>query len=278
MPMPDAGAQPDAGPMMTTDAAADAGADPGSGTCDRPCLIMHVHAFLDALVAHDASKLPLASTLKYTENGTTQETGKALWMTATKLHEDTRLEYADPKEGQVATQIVLDENGSSPVMYQVRLKVVEHQITEIESMSVRQRDAANGFFSIDGMKPEAMWSMPVDASKRMTREQLKAEVDHYIDYLDGKTDSSGVHLDMGCARYENGVQTASGVGFALQSWSFDVVPRYLVFDEEYGIAWGMFPFSMAATSLVVGEAFKVEGGKIMMIRAVMANMPAKAWD
>jgi hypothetical protein len=57
-----------------------------------------------------------------------------------------------------------------------------------------------------------------------------------------------------------------------------VVPRYLVFDEEYGIAWGMFPFSMSASSLVAGEAFEVEGGKIMMIRAVMANMPAKAWD
>jgi hypothetical protein len=40
----------------------------------------------------------------------------------------------------------------------------------------------------------------------------------------------------------------------------------------------MFPFSQAADSLVVGEAFKLMDGKIMMIQAVMANMPAKAWD
>jgi hypothetical protein len=40
----------------------------------------------------------------------------------------------------------------------------------------------------------------------------------------------------------------------------------------------MFPFTQASTSLVVGEAFKIFGGKIMMIQAVMANMPAKAWD
>ena len=32
------------------------------------------------------------------------------------------------------------------------------------------------------------------------------------------------------------------------------------------------------TSLVVGEAFKMIGGKIMMIQAVMAQMPAKAWN
>jgi hypothetical protein len=275
----------DAG-LMTSDAAAsgdaaagaDAAGDPGSGKCDRPCLIMHVHDFLDALVAHDGSKLPMATALKYTENGTAQMIGQGLWKSASKLHEDTRLEFADPDQGQVASQIVIDENGGTPVLYQARLKLVEHQITEIESMSVRQADAANGFFSVEGMKPEAIWNQPIDASKRLTRMQLKAEVDHYIDYLDGKTDSSGVHLDSGCARYENGIQTASGVGFALQNWAFDVVPRYLVFDEEYGIAWGMFPFAMTADSLVVGEAFKVVDGKIMMIRAVMANMPAKAWD
>lgn len=264
----------------TADAAggADAGADTGSGKCDRPCLIMHVHEFLDALVAHDGSKLPMATALKYTENGTAQMVGQGLWKSASKLHEDTRLEFADPDQGQVASQIVIDENGSTPVLYQARLKIVEHQITEIESMSVRQADAANGFFSVDGMKPEALWNQPIDASKRLTRVQLKAEVDKYIDYLDGKTNSSGVNLDSGCARYENGIQTASGAGFALQNWAFDVVPRYLVFDEEYGIAWGMFPFAMTASSLVVGEAFKVVDGKIMMIRAVMANMPAKAWD
>ena len=49
-------------------------------------------------------------------------------------------------------------------------------------------------------------------------------------------------------------------------------------DEEAGIIWGMLPFSQASTALVVGEAFKMIDGKIMMIQAVMANMPAKAWD
>ena len=57
-----------------------------------------------------------------------------------------------------------------------------------------------------------------------------------------------------------------------------MVDRYLVFDEEAGMVWGMFPFTHDAETLVVGELFKVIEGKIMMIQAVMANMPAKAWD
>jgi hypothetical protein len=52
----------------------------------------------------------------------------------------------------------------------------------------------------------------------------------------------------------------------------------LVIDEEAGITWGMFPFQQTATALVVGEAFKIIDGKIMMIQAVMTNMPTKAWD
>ena len=255
--------------------ALDAGGDPGG--CDRACLIAALHGYIDALVANDPSTLRLSTMLKYTDNGSTAQVGQGLWQTASGLRADTRLDYADPKQGQVATQLVIDENGTTPVMYQVRLKLVAGEITEIESMTVRQRGAANGFFSVENMKPEAMWSQPL--AQPATREQLKAEVDLYLDYLEGMIDGADLHLDSACARYENGVRTANGTAaFERQSWSFDVTPRYLVFDEAYGIAWGMFPFTQAASSLVVGEAFKVVDGKIMMIRAVMANMPAKAWD
>jgi hypothetical protein len=42
--------------------------------------------------------------------------------------------------------------------------------------------------------------------------------------------------------------------------------------------WGMFPFTQGDNTLVVAELFKVMDDKIMMIQAVMAYMPAKAWD
>jgi hypothetical protein len=49
-------------------------------------------------------------------------------------------------------------------------------------------------------------------------------------------------------------------------------------DEEAGITWGMFPFYQTKKALVVGEAFKMIDGTIMMIQAVMANIPSKTWD
>lgn len=271
-----AGSAPKHDAAVATDAATDAGTK-APDACDHACLIAVLDGYLSALAARDPSRLKPSATLKYTENGVAQTIGQGLWMTASKIEPDTRVSYADVVDGQVGGQLVLDENGSTPVLYQARLKVVAHEITEIESMAVRQVGAANGFFDVNGMKPEAIWAQAIEPGKRLTRDQLKTEVSHYIDYLDGKTNSSGVHLDANCARYENGVQTASGAGFALQNWSFDVVPRFLIFDEEYGIAWGMFPFTRDPSTLVVGEAFKVMDGKIMMIRAVMANMPTDAW-
>jgi hypothetical protein len=272
----------DAGPALVDAAMGDASTQDASSspdTCDRACLIAVMNGYLTALAAKDSSSLPLSASVKYTDNGVLAELGEGLWQTASGLRADTRLDFADPQEGQVASQLVLDENGTSPVIYQVRLKVVAHEITEIESMTVRQRGAANGFFSVAGMVPQPVFHQAIDAGKRMTREQLKAEVDLYLDYLDGDKDASGVHFDAACARYENGQVTASGLSsFERQSWSFNVVRRYLVLDEEAGIAWGMFPFSPAARALVVGEAFKVIDGKIMMIQAVMANQPTGEWD
>jgi hypothetical protein len=267
--------------MGGTAGGAAGGQDGGSspGTCDRACLIGVLSKYLDALAARNAMSVPVSMTLKYTDNGVAAKLGDGLWKTASSLVAGERMDFADPMTGQVASQLVINENGTSPVIYQVRLKVVASQITEIESMTVRQAGAANGFFMPANMKPQPVFNQMIDPAKRMTRDQLKAEVDRYVQYLDGKTNSSGVHFDTGCSRYENGVMTASGLAsFAAQNWSFQVVSRYLIFDEEMGLVWGMFPFTQAATSLVVGELFKVMDSKIMMIQAVMATIPANAWN
>ena len=216
----------------------------GAASCDRACLLGVMQKYLDALAARAPDKVPAAPTLKYTDNGATAQLGDGLWKTASQLVAGERMDFADTLTGQVGSQLVLDENGTSPVIYQVRLKVVSGQITEIESMTVRQAGAANGFFTPMNMKPQPVFLQIIDPAKRLNRDQLKAEVAHYIDYLDGKTGASGVHFDTMCARFENGVETANGLSsFQLQSWMFNVTARYLIFDEEMGLVWGMFPFT-----------------------------------
>lgn len=263
----------------TTSDGAPASADGAAGTCDRACLLAEMDAYLNALVARDPTKIHTASTLKYTENGAVIQLGAGLWKTASALVPDERLDFADPTAGQVASQVVVNENGTTPVIYMARLKVVSGEITEIESMAVRQGDAANGFFQPANLKPQPVFTQTIDPSMRMTRDQLTVLMNDYLDYLDGMKTGAMVPFDTNCARYENGVATATGVAsFDAQSWSFSVVRRILIIDEEAGIVWGMFPFQMTSTALVVGEAFKMINGKIMMIQAVMAYMPATAWN
>jgi hypothetical protein len=89
-----------------------------------------------------------------------------------------------------------------------------------------------------------------------------------------------LNVDDKCKRYENGFVTANGrSSFESQSWAgfFDVTRRILIIDEEAGISWGLFPFTKDPSPLVVGEAFKIIEGKIMMIQAVMAYQDATAW-
>jgi hypothetical protein len=273
-----AGAPAMAGSGMA--AAGSGGMDPNtppSDACDRPCLMKIMQGYIDALMAKDPSTLKVSSSVKYTENGVMTTLGETVWKTAMSLVEGARLDFADPVEGNVASQFAFNESGGQ-VIYQVRLKVVKQEITEIEAMAVRRRDAANGFFNVNNMKPEMVFLQTIDPAKRMTRDQLKTITEQYLDYLEGKKRGNEVPFDSMCKRYENGQVTASGTAsFNAQSWGFQVTHRILVIDEEAGITWGMFPFMQTSSPLVVGEAFKIIEGKIMMIQAVMGYQPVAPW-
>ena len=185
------GTMPQAHDAAVADAALDAGS---SDACDRMCLLAVMQSYLEALVAHDPAKAAFAADPKYTANGVAAELGDGFWKTASRLAVDERLDYADPEAGQVGSQLVIDE-GSAQVIYEVRLKVVAHEITEIEAMEVRQADAANGFFTPANMKPQPVFVQAIEPAKRMTRDQLKMVVDKYIQYLDGKLGGGDVPFD-----------------------------------------------------------------------------------
>jgi hypothetical protein len=114
----------------------------------------------------------------------------------------------------------------------------------------------------------------------MTREDMKATTDPYLDALESG-DFTKINFDMGVVRKENGTQTSDYMAFKARtggSTGREVVRRYVAFDEEYGLVFGIFPFSTAANSQVASEVFKVMDKKIMMINVVLTSMPAKAWD
>jgi hypothetical protein len=256
--------------------AAGASGKPAAVGCDHACLLDTMKGYIAALTARDATKIKVSGNLKYTENGAAAKLGESVWTEAMSVVDGTTLTFADPVEGQVASQFVFVGAASAQKIYQVRLKVANGEISEIESMVVKSGDQ---FFNPAGMKPEPVFMQMIDPAKRTTREELRSITELYLGYLEGMKRAADVPFDTNCKRYENGTVTANGLtAFNTQSWMFDVTHRILVLDEETGITWGMFPFQQSDTALVVGEAFKIIDGKIVMIQAVMTYMPSKAWD
>ena len=84
--------------VQTMDIADRIAAEASHAPCDRACLDDYVDRFLKALVAHDARLLPVAQTVKYTENGQRLPLNDGLWGTATKIG-DFGIRLADPSSG-----------------------------------------------------------------------------------------------------------------------------------------------------------------------------------
>ncbi len=96
-----------------------------AATCTRPCLQHMITVYVDALVAHTPSQLPLASDVRFTENSQELKLGEGLWKSVTaKGH--FRQDYVDTRKQIVAAHIELFE-GDTPVLFAVVLRVVNRQ-------------------------------------------------------------------------------------------------------------------------------------------------------
>ena len=123
--------------------AVEAGQGPrgGGGACDRACLQGFVEQYLDAWIARDPKRLPLAGNVKYTENGQRLELGDGSWNVA-KGKGKYRLWVPDTQTGQVGVIATVTEEGAAngpdvASMLALRLKIVNRQIAEAEALFVR---------------------------------------------------------------------------------------------------------------------------------------------
>jgi len=121
-------------------------AQSGGAACQREDLKGLVDKYFQALEAHNPSILPLASTVRFTENGNELAVGKGFWETAGKPQLKRTL--IDTQKCGTHTQAVMEENGR-PILYGFRLKVVAGKITEIETIIAREKEFA--------FKPRESW-------------------------------------------------------------------------------------------------------------------------
>jgi hypothetical protein len=253
--------------------------------CDRACLRDIAERYLQAVLAHDPKQAPLAVNARYTENGVELHLPDGLWRTLDKLG-TYRLTVPDPEDRSIGFFAKGLENGA-PVLIGTRLRVMNHQITEMESVVARLSSTTGGSAfgapkdpSIDGEPRKALLTdVPVGA--RLSATQLGDIVNGYFTGLEGNHGEKPPAFAEDCHRLENETPTTNvpvapgsrpGAGnlpcakaFGLGYYREDTRlrnRRILAVDTERGLVYAGVFFDHDATvrgyQLKDGRQFKVK--------------------
>ncbi|MFB0611854.1 hypothetical protein [Aurantiacibacter poecillastricola] len=274
----------------------------------RAELYAHADAFLDALAARDASRLPWAEHVVFTENNVQLGVGDGVWNTATAVPRDYDLKAADPATGQVCWFGHVVEGPDTSVMA-LRLQVTGGRIAEAEAMICRPHELGP-FPVIDPeRRPREILLADVPEGQRMARERMVSLANGYFDTLQLNDGTLFTHFTDDCDRIENGLQTtnveiegypiaAMGTAdqFRLGQYKYDDRlrdRRFPLVDEEKGLvlAGGFIDHSGRLTevtwtdgsrhdsifhfphSFALLELFKITDGKIAAVEAAFVTVP-----
>jgi hypothetical protein len=232
--------------------------------CDRACLEGFVNQYLDAMVARNPFGLPLAPKVKFTENEQTIPLGEGVWGTASAPG-SYKLYIADPQAGQVGFLGTMRENGL-PIAIALRLKIEHRLIREVETIVVRDANAAK---AVEAMgQPDPLFLATLQPAERRPRDEMIAIANKYYDGIE-HSNGDLVPFDPDCNRVQNGVQTTNNPNLKIDpksdwtplslgckdqlntkffSFIRKIYPRrFMVIDEERGLVFGFFLFHVPGT-------------------------------
>src|SRR6185312_6373586 len=185
-------------------------AAPEPRPCNRACLDHVVDAYLAALVAHDPSRVPIATDAKFVENTKPMMPGEGLWKRASAVPTTFKIYVPDPVAEQVGFLGTMQEDGK-PIELALRLKLVNGRITEMEHLIARDLRPV----SLKNLqRPRAAFLTNVPEAERTPRtEMLKIGASYYEALVTGNGKAAPFAAD--CVRHENGMQTTSNKGPAV---------------------------------------------------------------
>jgi hypothetical protein len=251
--------------------------------CDRACLSDLVTQYLKDMTAHNPAALPVSPNVRFTENGDVMKLGNGLWRTASGLG-TYRQDILDVAGHTAATQAVVLEDGDKPVLLALRLKERDGKITEIETMVV-PHDKSSLLFDPAGYEKgnEQMTFVPPASEIGSPAEAIEIA----MKYPQGLKVGSFVQVDTPFAsdayRIENGIHTA-GAGCTRAGCENiktqkiiehpDIQARVSAVDAQLGVVLLYLNFGNTkqygpGSELVTFEAFKIYGGQIHAVNAVL---------
>ena len=122
-----------------------------------------VNRYLDALVAHDPTKIPTTPDVRFVENGVALPLGSALWKTASGRGTYTHY-FADVAAGQAGFIGTMREHGKGLILV-LRLAVANGQIREIEQLAIRTGQVDE----YEKLTPDPLWTTAVPEAARSSR-------------------------------------------------------------------------------------------------------------
>lgn len=281
--------------------------------CDYTCLTSTVDQYLKALVAHDPSQIPVTANVKFTENTIPLKLGDALWETMSglgtyKLYfadpeggaagvEASIRENGTPAilllrlkvDGQKISEIemlvhrnaddalALEKFGQPNPVWTRALEPAQ-RVSRQEMIKI-----ANSYF--DGILHSAGDSVPFDP-----------QCNRILDgYQDTNNPTAKGWFDKDSFR-PDAMGIRENMNTHIWTYIHSIDPRHIVVvDEKIGIVVGMFmfnhpgnvkwadvpgvgkvpmpPVTQRPSSVLMGEFFKLEGGKIRQIEGLSIALP-----
>ena len=175
-------------------------------TCDRPCLLKLADDYLAALVAHDSSRVPLASDARIVEQAKRIRAGEGLWKMASGGPTAFKLIAADAEAQQVAGIVMMQSDGK-PAQVGFRLKLANGRITEAEHLLAFPREQFLG--NLQTLRPGLLLEVPFEYAD--SRGRMIHIAKSYYDALDNNNGHLAPFAP-DCERRENGMRTAPNGG------------------------------------------------------------------
>ena len=270
--------------------------------CDRACLKGVLDQYLNAVIQHTPSAVPMTPGYRETENAVVQRPGQGIWQTATALGKVQR-RYFDPVTENAAYFGTLEESSGSAAVVTLRLKITGRKVAEAEWYLARKGDpgigvgagaqANNSFWDPEYLAAHPPVERVVPKGERVSREDLIAITNSYFDSLSAH-DGHVMLAHPGCLRLENGVRTtqrdapanlpADTAGIfngktdcmnegAMRNIFAVVARRFPVVDEEAGTVLGLGVFlrkpGVAMRRNQFSEWFVIDQGKLSAIYSSM---------
>ncbi|OMQ16733.1 hypothetical protein A7K94_0200580 [Modestobacter sp. VKM Ac-2676] len=267
----------------------------------------HDQAFLEdlagryrqAYVQHDPRPLPVAESVRFTENNVELAFPDGSWEAVTE-ELGPALTFSDPVTGCVGVYTAIMMN-DTPGFLTIRLRVESGQITEIEHMlSTRRLVSAppTPFGEVRELVHQPVVAAVLDPNQRSSRAEALHVADGYFATLSRNDGTLHTSFAETCYRIENGYQAApkgAAADFLLGRYRFNerVRRQWVMVDEARGICLArgfidhkglMHKYELTDGSMRESpfrephtwsflEMFKVQNGEIAAVEATFIGSP-----